>query len=255
MSSLYHKKDNVNKSVLITGVLGGIGHATAMKYHKKGWKVIGIDIGSSPHRWIDQYCHNDLSNEKEIQTKLSELLNYDLNLTTVVHIAALQINSSLNDTTTEEWDRVMNVNLKSIWLISQMVHPYLKMTQGSLIVINSIHAFATSINIGAYAISKAALLGFVRNLAVEWAPDGIKVNGIAPGAIETPMLMDGLSRRGNDPREELDILKSRHIMGKIGTPAEIADAIYFTGKTNFMTGQTMIIDGGVSQVLSTEAKI
>jgi NAD(P)-dependent dehydrogenase (short-subunit alcohol dehydrogenase family) len=254
-----------NKSVLITGVLGGIGLETARKYHRKGWFVIGIDNrgDSDPslinNTVIDQYCQIDLSNQDEIISKVEKILNHSDHtathkLTTVVHTAALQVNSSLNDTTTDQWDRVMNVNLKSIWIISQLVHPFLKRNHGSLIIINSIHAFASSVNVGAYAISKAALLGLVRNLAIEWGPDQIRVNGIAPGAIETPMLMDGLGRRGNDPVVELNILKKRHIMGSIGSPSDIADLIYFTGKSKFMTGETIIIDGGVSQILSTESK-
>jgi NAD(P)-dependent dehydrogenase (short-subunit alcohol dehydrogenase family) len=250
-----------NKTVLITGILGGIGLETARKYHRKGWFVIGIDNrecdSSLIKTVIDQYCQIDLSNQDEIKTKVKDLLDHpipDHKLTTVIHTAALQVNSSLNDTTTDDWDRVMNVNLKSIWIISQLVHPFLKMNHGSLIIINSIHAFASSVNVGAYAVSKAALLGLVRNLAIEWGPDQIRVNGIAPGAIETPMLMHGLGRRGNDPHVELNILKKRHIMGSIGSPSDIANTIYFIGKSKFMTGETIIIDGGVSQILSTESK-
>ncbi|MEX0594955.1 MAG: SDR family oxidoreductase [Candidatus Paceibacterota bacterium] len=248
-----------NKSVLITGILGGIGLETARKYHRRGWFVIGIDNRDCDKSLIktviDKYCQIDLSNQDEIKSKMKDLLDhFDHKLTTVIHTAALQVNSSLNETTTDDWDRVMNVNLKSIWIISQLVHSHLKQTQGSMIIINSIHAFASSVNVGAYAISKAALLGLVRNLAIEWGSDRIRVNGIAPGAIETPMLMDGLGRRGNNPQLELNILKKRHIMGSIGSPSDIAKLIYFTGKSKFMTGETIIIDGGVSQILSTESK-
>lgn len=250
----------IQKSVLITGVLGGIGTEVAKKYQTKGWNVLGVDIHPQRrggYQYVNKYYQIDLSsnNSEQIKKDIQKLVDQVDNLGMVVHVAALQVNGSLNETKSDDWDRVMNVNLKSIWLISQVVHEQLKKNQGNLVVINSIHAFATSVNVGAYAISKAALLGFVRNLAVEWAVDGIRVNGIAPGAVETSMLMDGLGRRGNDPQVELQILKKRHILGRIGQPEDIANAIYYVGKSNFMTGETIIMDGGVSQVLSTEAKI
>ena len=271
MMSKHYYKDGVlyqvkkynklnQKSVLITGVLGGIGTEVAKKYHMKGWNVLGVDIHPQRrggYQYVNKYYQIDLSsnNSEQIKKDIQKLVDQVDNLGMVVHVAALQVNGSLNETKSDDWDRVMNVNLKSIWLISQVVHEQLKKNQGNLVVINSIHAFATSVNVGAYAISKAALLGFVRNLAVEWAVDGIRVNGIAPGAVETSMLMDGLGRRGNDPQVELQILKKRHILGRIGQPEDIANAIYYVGKSNFMTGETIIMDGGVSQVLSTEAKI
>jgi len=116
----------------------------------------------------------------------------------------------------------------------------------------------TSINIAAYAASKGGLLALTRAMAIEFAPDNIRVNAILPGAVDTPMLRAGLGRGhvglGN-MQERLDNLARKTVNGRVGTPEEIANAIYFLAdndQSSFMTGQAMIVDGGATARLSTE---
>jgi glucose 1-dehydrogenase len=171
----------------------------------------------------------------------------------------MQIAKPLIETTVEEWDAVMAANLRSVFLGVKLAHPLLKARGGAAVVnISSVHAIQTSKNIAAYAASKGGMLALTRAMAIEFAPDNIRVNAILPGAVDTPMLRAGLDRghvgRG-DIQERLDNLASKTVNGRVGTPQEIAHAIYFLAdneQSSFMTGQALVIDGGATARLSTE---
>jgi len=129
---------------------------------------------------------------------------------------------------------------------------------GSIVNVGSVHAIATSANIAAYAASKGALSALTRALAIKFAPDQIRVNAVLPGAVKTDMLLAGLQRghlSGDRPDQLLDNLGRKTVMGRVGTSEEIARAILFLADANqsaFMTGQSLVIDGGATARLSTE---
>jgi len=124
--------------------------------------------------------------------------------------------------------------------------------------VSSVHAITTSVNIAAYAASKGAMLGLTRALAIELASNNIRVNAVLPGAVDTPMLHSGLSRgylQGNNIVDLVEQLGSKNIRGRVGQPHEIAEAIYFLAdksRSSFMTGQSLVVDGGATTRLSTE---
>ena len=121
-------------------------------------------------------------------------------------------------------------------------------------VLTSVHAFATSAGSGAYAASKGAVLAFTRAAAIDLAPDNIRVNAVLPGAVDTAMLSEGLNR-SDDPKAARSNLEQRTIMGRVGRPEEIAQAILFLAdedRSSFITGQNLIVDGGALARLSTE---
>ena len=123
----------------------------------------------------------------------------------------------------EEWDAVMASNLRSVFLGVKLAHPLFKAAGGGAIVnVSSVHAVATSANIAAYAASKGGLLALTRVMAIEFAPDNIRVNAILPGAVDTPMLRAGLTRghlQGTDVLERLDNLARKTVNGRVGQPA------------------------------------
>ncbi len=124
--------------------------------------------------------------------------------------------------------------------------------------VSSVHAIATSANIAAYAASKGAMLALTRALAIELASNNIRVNAVLPGAVDTPMLYSGLSRghlQGDNVLDLVEQLGSKHVIGRVGQPQEIAQAIYFLAdqsRSSFMTGQGLVVDGGATCRLSTE---
>jgi NAD(P)-dependent dehydrogenase (short-subunit alcohol dehydrogenase family) len=115
-------------------------------------------------------------------------------LDALVNNAALQIVKPLLETTVAEWDAVMAVNLRAVFFAVKLAHPLLKKRQGAIVNISSVHAVATSKDIAAYAASKGGLLALSRAMAIEFAPDAIRVNALLPGAVDTPMLRAGMHR-------------------------------------------------------------
>ena len=151
-------------------------------------------------------------------------------LDALVNNAAMQVAKPLVETTVEEWDTVMASNLRSVFLVVKLAYPLLKAGGGAVVNVSSVHAVQTSANIAAYAASKGGLLALTRAMAIEFAPDNIRVNAILPGAVDTPMLRAGLGRGHvgqGDMQERLDNLARRTVNGRVGTPEEIAHAIYF----------------------------
>jgi NAD(P)-dependent dehydrogenase (short-subunit alcohol dehydrogenase family) len=153
----------------------------------------------------------------------------------------------------------MTANLRSVFMGVKLFHSLLKASgQGAVVNVSSVHAVATSKNIAAYAASKGGLLALTRAMAIEFAPDNIRVNAILPGAVDTQMLRAGLTRDhagGGTLDQRLENLAKNTVSGKVGTPEEIAQAIYFLAnheQSSFMTGQAMIVDGGATARLSTE---
>ncbi|RLD10228.1 MAG: NAD(P)-dependent oxidoreductase [Chloroflexota bacterium] len=252
---------NNQKYVLITGVAGGIGRATAQSFAEHGWGVIGIDRASFEENFPENgaFIQADVSCEEDWSDIFSRVAVITEHLDALVNNAAVQVTKPILETSVEEWDRVMDANLRAVFLSAKLAHPLLKAGGGGAIVnVSSVHAVATSKNIAAYAASKGGLLALTRAMAIEFAADNIRVNAILPGAVDTPMLRAGMNRdHAGDGTitQRLENLARKTVSGKIGIPREIAQAIYFLAdetQSSFMTGQPMIVDGGATARLSTE---
>ena len=251
----------MTKTILITGAAGGIGRATVNLFSEKGWQVIGVDRNdfgvSFPKNGL--FIQSDISLPEDMQVIFEKAHAFTDSLDALVSNAAMQVAKPLIETTVEEWDAVMNANLRSVFLGVKLAHPLLKARGGAAVVnVSSVHAIQTSANIAAYAASKGGLLALTRAMAIEFAPDNIRVNAILPGAVDTPMLRAGLGRghvRGENVQDRLDNLARKTVNGRVGTPEEIAHAIYFLAdneQSSFMTGQALVVDGGATARLSTE---
>ncbi len=247
--------------VLITGAGGGIGRATVHHFAEKGWRVIGVDRNQFGEDFPQDGCfiQADISRPELTEQIFQQARAFNATLHALVNNAAVQVAKPLVETTVEEWDAVMASNLRSVFLFVKLAHPLLKAARGGAIVnVSSVHAIQTSGNIAAYAASKGGLLALTRAMAIEFAPDDIRVNAILPGAVDTPMLRAGLGRGHaghGDMQERLDNLARKTVSGKVGKPEEIASAIYFLAdneQSSFMTGQALVVDGGATAKLSTE---
>jgi len=244
--------------VVITGVLSGIGNATVEVFSKNGWYVIGIGRRScSNNQFIDHFLKADISKESDwIEISKDIKRNFGF-VDSIVNNAGIQICKSIIETSSEEWDLIMSTNLKSIFYSIKYLSPLLN-ENGSIVNVSSVHAIATSINIGAYAASKGAILSFTRSLAIELASRNIRVNAVLPGAVDTPMLRSGLQREhiiGTNENELITKLGEKHLLHRVGKPYEISNLILFLAdycQSSFITGQGIIIDGGALARLSTE---
>lgn len=252
---------DTQKFVLITGAAGGIGRATVNLFFEKGWHVVGIDRSDFGEGFPANglFVRSDISRPEDMQAIFEKVSTVTDSLDALVNNAAMQVAKPLVETTVEEWDAVMNANLRSVFLGVKLAHPLLKARGGAAVVnVSSVHAIQTSANIAAYAASKGGLLALTRAMAIEFAPDNIRANAILPGAVDTPMLRAGLGRGHvgqGDVQDRLDNLARKTVNGRVGTPEEIAHAIYFLAdnqQSSFMTGQALVVDGGATARLSTE---
>jgi len=249
------------KTVLITGAAGGIGRATVNLFAEKSWRVIGVDRNDygADFPASGLFIRSDISRPEDIHAIFEQAHSYTDTLDALVNNAALQVAKPLVETTVEEWDAVMAANLRSVFLGVKLAHPLLKARGGAAVVnVSSVHAIQTSANIAAYAASKGGLLALTRAMAIEFAPENIRVNAILPGAVDTPMLRAGLGRGhvgGSNVQDRLDNLARKTVNGRVGQPEEIAHAIFFladNSQSSFMTGQALVVDGGATARLSTE---
>jgi NAD(P)-dependent dehydrogenase (short-subunit alcohol dehydrogenase family) len=246
---------------LITGAAGGIGRATVELFAHSGWRVIGVDRAPFGDAFPEQglFIQSDISIGENIESIFEKVHGFTGYLNALVNNAAVQVAKPLLSTSVEEWDAVIASNLRSVFIAIKLAHPlFLAAAGGAVVNVSSVHAIATSANIAAYAASKGGLLALTRAIAIEFAPDNIRANAILPGAVDTPMLRAGLQRghvSGSDIKQRLDNLARKTVNGRIGTPLEIAHAIYFLAddrQSSFMTGQSLVIDGGATARLSTE---
>lgn len=278
--------------VLVTGALGGIGRAICKLYHDQAYYVVGLDLAESggdlgsdsdgDSGVIDRYIRVDLAHDEYyfgqmIDENVFEQFDRSLgqgqwNLDVVIHCAAYQVCNKIESLGAGDFSDTMSVNVLSVFRLNQELVHYLKRSQGSIVVVGSVHTVASSEGMAMYAISKCALEGLVRNTAIEWAKHGIRINMVSPGAVDTPMLRRGLAGRAGvnlydsdvdfDSREVQDLVESelwelenRHPNKTIAEPSEVASIVYFLGDrsaSGLINGQNIVADGGVSCVLSTE---
>lgn len=247
----------MSRRVVITGACGGIGQALVAAFHTAGWHVVGID---SREEQLPATCNEfvvaDLGADGEV-SRVFRHVSATGPIDALVNNAAVQINKSIADTTDDEWAHVMNVNVRASFQAIRGSISALTKSSGSIVNISSVHALSTSQNVAAYAISKGALTALTRTAAVELAPHGIRCNAVLPGAVDTPMLRDGLSRRPHPegPDGNLAELSARTPLGFVATANQIAPTVVHLADNDlspYTTGQTFVLDGGVLAQLGSE---
>lgn len=229
---------------VVTGAAGGIGSATCDVLDGYGWEVVAMDrhpVQRAPALQVD------IADVGAVAAALESLPRIDA----LVNNAAVQLYKPLVETTVEEWEAVAAVNLRGAFACLKACHRQLAESAGSVVNVASVHAVATSHSIAAYAAAKGGLVAFTRAAAIELAPVGVRVNAVLPGAVDTPALREGFSRRADAERT----LVQRTPLGRIGHPREIGEAIAFLldhDRAGFITGQEIVVDGGALAQLSTE---
>lgn len=244
--------------VLITGVCGGIGRATAEAFSSGGWSVIGVDRAEADGvESLDRFELVDVAEAEQVADLFRRLRGELDGLDALVNNAAMQINKPIVETSDDDWEMIINTNVRSAFQCIRDANPLLKAVRGAVVNVASVHAIATSMNVAVYAISKGALVALTRSAALELAADGVRCNAVLPGAIDTKMLREGLDRRPNPDGAEgnLRILAQRTPLGFVATAADIAPSIVHLAdneQSKYTTGQMLVLDGGATIRLSTE---
>lgn len=249
----------MKRLALVTGAAGGIGRATVEAFAAANWRVVAVDRRQAEDFPASVSLRQvDVSDPEDVAALFEELAASNSGLDALINNAAVQLTKPLVDTTTEEWDAVMASNLRAAYTTARHSWELLEAAQGAVVNVSSVHALSTSVNVTAYAASKGGLLALTRAMALEFAQSGVRVNAVLPGAVDTPMLHEGLNRgqlEGESSENRLDALVSRTPLGRVGQPREIARAILFLAdseQSSFVTGQTLVVDGGATARLSTE---
>ncbi len=238
-------------AVVITGAAGGIGAALCQRVRKDGYLAIGIDQNTAPEADVD--IRIDLSDTDQLIDVGGRLANeYDLKA--VVHNGAVQPIGGAGATSSAGWSDALRVNVVAVDALVSSMRGSLASNDGSVVVISSVHARATTGGITAYATTKAALEGWVRSAALDLGP-AIRVNAVAPGAIDTAKLREGFARWGKASAEErMAVLCQRTALGRIGKPSDVAGAVSFLigDDATFITGSVLVVDGGATARLGSE---
>jgi NAD(P)-dependent dehydrogenase (short-subunit alcohol dehydrogenase family) len=240
-----------DKVCIVTGAGSGIGKATAIQMAAEGGKivVVGHSVENS-NDTVDAiikaggeaiFTKADVSDAAQIKACIDATVEKWGRIDVIVNDAAIMTFDKLIDLSVDDWDKVMNVNLRAVFLYTKYGVPH--MPSGSAFVnVSSVHAHATTANVIPYASTKGAMEAFVKGASQEYADKGIRFNCVAPGSVDTPMLWDNPNIK--DGKEKLT--------GVVGKPAELAAAICFmaSAEASFINGTTLVADGGKLAILS-----
>ena len=243
-------------TVLITGAGIGIGAATARAFATAGYQVIVTDIleeeGQAVAADIEskggaaEYHHLDVTKTDEVEAVVSSVQDRYGPIDTIVGNAGIAYRVPLAELDDEQWDHTLDVDLKGIMRVCRAAAPAMRTARrGNMIALSSIMGVAYGWDEHVhYSAAKAGVVGLVRGLAVELAPDGVRVNGLAPGYIRTAQ---SLSREHSSGPEGLAEAAKFIPLGRVGEPEDIADVAVFLASeaARYLTGQVIVVDGGL----------
>ena len=186
--------------------------------------------------------------ELEVEKIIEDTITKFGRMDALVNAAGIILNGTIENTTLEDWDAMMNINLRVVFSVMQQCVPHLELTKGSIINVSSVAGIRSFPNVLAYCVSKAAIDQLTRCSALELAPKGIRVNAVNPGVVVTELHKRG-GMADEDYERFLENSKKTHPIGRTGTPEEVAELIYFLAseKAGWITGATYLIDGGRGQ--------
>jgi len=247
----------LNKKALVTGAASGIGFATAALFVQEGAQVAACDVDAKGGLSLISHLGNnkvkfiaaDVSNETSVKEMVSEAVNWLGNLDILVNnagVGGVGDPKPLAELSAETWDRTINTNLKGTYLVSKFCLPHLVASGGGSIVnLVSTYSIVGGPQLGAYCASKGGILALTRNIAIDYAPHHVRVNAIAPGFVDTPMLRSDINKDAN-PQAVLEDILARIPQGDLMTAEQVGRVILFLASDDsaIMTGSLVVADGG-----------
>ncbi len=246
------------KVALVTGAGSGIGRATAVLYAAEGARVVAADLDEDGLMSLAEEIRaaggdvlarrSDVSRAEDCRGLVDEAAAWGGGLHVVASVAGIgQFGATLESLEEDEWDRVLAVNLKSVYLVSKFAVRHLRAAGGGVILnVASPHAFATTEGVAAYAASKGGVVSLSRQMAIDLARDRIRVVSVIPGAVDTPMLRSHAERQ-NTTLDAMGFYTDPGKIGRIGSPEELGRALLWlaSDEASFVTGSPITVDGGL----------
>ncbi|MFV8346172.1 SDR family NAD(P)-dependent oxidoreductase [Flavobacterium sp. ZB4P13] len=253
--------DLTGKTVLITGVTNGIGASIAKMFAKAGANVSGCATSADGSEFIKatvensvkgMYMQCDVTKEESLRKFVQNTIETFGRIDVLISNAGANVFEGAANCDEEHWQQNMELNLASHWRLSKLCKPYLEKNNGVIIVMTSNHAYSSIPGCFPYNVTKTALTGLVRSLAIEWGPT-IRTVGIAPGFIDTPgnqNWFDSFPDAAKERQRTIDL----HPVKKIGSPEEVGAWCVFLASeyASFASGVTYLLDGGRSALMQDE---
>ena len=242
-----------NKVVLITGGTRGIGLATAKLFASEGALVVivGRDKNKMSEAVRDVPLRGeagDVSKAADCERIVARTLSLHAHLDVLINCAGVIFrNRTVEQTSEDEWDTTFDVNVKGTFLMSKYALPALRETKGSIVNVSSYVGLVGFAGTSAYAASKAAILNLTRSMALDHAKEGIRVNAVCPGSVDTEMIRNAWQQFG-DVEQAQRLWAEKHPLGRIATADEVGRAILFLASedASFITGAALPVDGGIT---------
>ena len=246
-----------DKVAIVTGSSKGIGEGIARVFAKEGAKVVvtcrteamgekmAAELGANKGNAI--FIRTDVTKTEDIQAMINKTIETFGKLDILVNNAGYHISKNAEETSEDEWEFIQSTNLRSTFLCSKYAMSHLKKTKGNIINISSMVGLVGQPNAAAYSASKGGQISMTKNMAIDFAPDGVRVNVICPGWIATPLVEDWFSQQ-KDPDAAREYIYGQHPLGRIGTIEECGYLATFIASNEalFITGTVFDIDGGVT---------
>jgi NAD(P)-dependent dehydrogenase (short-subunit alcohol dehydrogenase family) len=235
------------KVALVTGASRGIGAAIADRFAREGMRVVGVSRTPFESQTDIECARADVSSPSDVERVVEGVVQRHGRLDVVVNNAAIEHEGTVVDTTPEEWDHVMAVNLRSVFLCAKYAIPHLSRTQGAIINVASVDGLWAEPSLAAYCAAKGGVIALTRAIAIDYGREGIRCVCICPSYVATDMLEQFYDAQP-DPAAARAGAAALHPLGRISTPEDVAAlAVWLSSDdASFATGQAYVLDGGLT---------